>query len=139
MRSVDEILARIEDRKEADLFGFEWPFYLYALPFVAAKSYLKDDASPEYWEGPLTDEQIRNRASEYLPFAWEKANNCRGISANRSISHYIAWLWLLGETWGDALMDHYEFYGKPQLERISEYFGVDWKSLDDGRRSNTEY
>jgi hypothetical protein len=71
-----------------------------------------------------------------MDFAWDKANNGRGISANRSIAHYQAWLWLLGVEWCDTLMDDYEFYGKPQLIRICEYLGLDPKQWDDGERVN---
>lgn len=139
MRTQDEIIARIEARKNDDMFGFEWPYYLGSLSFEAARPYLKPDATPDYWP-PIKDvAAIRQEAIDYLPFAWEKANKCRGISANRSVMHYQAWLWLLGEDWGDALMDDYEFYGKPQLERITRFFGLDPKTWDDGIRSNTEY
>jgi len=139
MRTQDEILARIEARKAADIFGFEWPYYLDSLPFDVARPYLKPDATPENWPASKGIDDIRREAIDYLPFAWKKANDCRGISANRSIMHFQAWLWLLGEGWGDALMDDYEFYGKPQLERITRFFGLDPAVWDDGIRSNTEY
>ena len=138
MRTESEIIARIEARKDADIFGFEWPYYLSSLPFEAAKPYLKPEATGDDWKVKTLDE-IRAEAIDYMAFAWDKANNCRGISANRSIMHYQAWLWLLGEDWGDTLMDDYEFYGKPQLVRICEYFGLDSKKWDDGIRSNNEY
>lgn len=138
MRTQEQIIERINARREDDMFGFEWPYYLEMLPFDAAKQYLKPEATGEDWKVKTTDE-IRADAIGYMPFAWEKANNCRGISANRSVMHYQAWLWLLGEDWGDSLMDDYEFYGKPQLVRICEHFGLDHKQWDDGIRSNTEY
>lgn len=136
MRTPEEVIARIEARKDGDMFGFEWPYYLGALTFEQAKPYLRAEATAEGWEGPKSLETIRAEAIDYMEFAWGKANNCRGISANRSISHYIAWLWLLGEDWGDSLMDDYRYYGKPQLERICEFFGLDPKKWDDGVRTN---
>lgn len=136
-RAPDEVIARIEARKEADL-GFEWPIYLEVLTFEQARPFLKPEATGDDWPTPKGLAQLREDAIKYMAFAWEKANNCRGISANRSIMHYQAWLWLLGETWGDSLFDDYEFYGKPQLVRICEYFGLDPKQWDDGIRSNTE-
>ena len=138
MRTTEEVIARINARMDNDILGFEWPIYLEVLPFEQAKPFLVAEATADKWPAPKTLEQIRQEAKEYLAFAWDKANNCRGMSANRSIMHYQAWLWLLGEDWGDALMDNYEFYGKPQLEKISEYFGVNWAELDDGRRTNTD-
>jgi hypothetical protein len=139
MKAESEIIARIEARKDRDIFGFEWPYYLDLLPFEAAKPYLKEDATGEDWKVKTLDE-IRAEAVEYMSFAWDKANNCRGISASRSISHYQAWLWALGadETWVDGLSD-YQFYGKPQLVEICNYLGLDSKQWDDGIRSNSEY
>jgi hypothetical protein len=138
VRTEREILDRIEARKEEDMFGFEWPYYLSGLSFDAAKKYLKPEAVAEGWEIKDAD-ALRQEAIDYMPFAWDKANNCRGISVNRSVMHYQAWLWLLGEDWGDQLMDDYEYYGKPQLVRVCEYLGLDPKQWDDGIRSNTEY
>lgn len=138
-RTPDEVIARINARKDADIFGFEWPAYLAVLTFEQACPFLKPDATGNDWPAPKGLAQIREDAIEYMAFAWEKANNCRCISANRSISHYQAWLWMLGEDWGDTLFDDYEFYGKPQLVRICEHFGLDPKQWDDGIRSNTEY
>ena len=138
MRTQQEILERIKKRQVDDIFGFEFPYYVDALEFDNAKEFLKPEVSQSDWK-VKTLEDIRQEAIEYMSFAWDKANNCRGISANRSIMHYQAWLWLLGEDWGDTLMDEYEYYGKPQLEKICKYFGIDYKVFDDGIRSNTEY
>lgn len=137
-RTQDEIVKRFEARQEHDFGGFECNCYLECLDFEHVKPYLKDGVTPDQWE-QKTEEDVRKEAIEYMSFAWDKANNCRGISANRSIMHYIAWLWLLGEDGYDDLMDDYEFYGKPQLERICKYFGLDPKQWDDSRRSNVEY
>jgi len=135
MRTAEEIIKRIEDRREDDFLGFEWPFYLDGLTFEQAKPYLKEDATGEGWK-VKTVAEIRQEAIDYMSFAWDKANNCRGISASRSISHYQAWLWMLGEDWSDSLWDDYEYYGKPQLVRICEYFGLDPTLWDDGIRTN---
>jgi hypothetical protein len=138
MRTHDEIIQRIKERKDEDWFGFEWPYYLEVLPFDKAMQFLKKDAAADGWV-VKTEQQIKEAAIDYMPFAWGKANNCRGISAGRSISHYTAWLWLLGVPWADELLEEYEYYGKPQLERICEYLGLDSKKWDDGIRSNDEY
>lgn len=138
MRTQQEILSRIEQRKKGDPLGFEWPIYFESLTFENAKPFIKEDATKESWGEPKTVESIRQEAIEYMPFAWEKANDCRGISANRSIYHYMAWLWLLGEDGFDDLFDSYEYYGKPQLERVCKYFVLDPKKWDDGIRTNGE-
>ena len=135
MRTQEEILKRIERRKKHDFFNFETPYYIYALTYENAQKYLKPEFDGKDWK-PSVEEDTRKEAIEYMPFAWEKANNCRGVSASRSISHYIAWLWLLGENFDD--IEDYEYYGKPQLIRICEHFGLDHKQWDDGVRTNTD-
>jgi hypothetical protein len=134
MRTQDDIIQRIESRKENDFMGFEVPFYLDMLTFENAKQYLVDDAVEANWT-QLSANDIKAKAIDYMAFAWKKANNCRGISAGRSISHYIAWLWLLGEDGFDDMED-YEYYGKPQLIRVCEYLGLDHTLWDDGVRTN---
>jgi len=140
MRTQQEILDRIKSRKSEDFLAFEWPNYLKALTFKNAKQFFSCTMltafSEEAWEHQ-TEDEIMFKAIHYMPFAWEKANNFRGISAERSISHYIAWMWLLGyedtERW-----EEYEYYGKPQLIEICELLGLDYRKWDDGVRSNTE-
>jgi hypothetical protein len=72
-----------------------------------------------------------------MDFAWEKANNCRGLSAMRTMTHYKAWLWLLGQDGFDDL-ENYSHYGKDNLVRICKFFDLDPKKWDDGRRVNSE-
>jgi len=141
VRTDAEIVARIEARMHKDPFGFEWPYYLVCLPFELAKPYLIEESKskPADWKQAQRDEEsLRTECIDYMPFAWDKANNCRGISANRSIAHFQAWLWLMGVEWADSLWDDYEYYGKPQLVRICEFLGVDHKQWDDGVRTNGE-
>lgn len=134
-RPQEDILKRIELRKQEDMFGFEVPYYVSALTYENAKPFLNDGVTEAEWSQQSLDD-IKLQAVEYMAFAWEKANDCRGISANRSIMHYQAWLWLLGQEWGDSLMDDYEFYGKPQLIKICEFLGLDPAKWDDGERVN---
>jgi hypothetical protein len=134
MRPQQEIIARIEARKPEDPLMWEYPYYISSLTFENAKRFLSDDKLvPEDW-GLMTSDDIRKTCIDYMPFAWEKANGCRGLSAERSIHHYIAWLWLLEVEWADRLWDGYRFYGKPQLIRICEYLGLDPTTWDDGNR-----
>lgn len=108
------------------------------MDYEHAKPFLKDDAKPENWrqEKRAPVEIIKN----YMKFAWGKANDCRGISASRSLSHMVAWLWLdeqdefLIKEWND--LRDYEYYGKPQLIAICQLYGIEWKQLDNGVRTN---
>lgn len=142
MRTQQEIIGRIRVRHKEDIFGFEWHEYMMALtPDSLGKlrgEVLKADADMVDWQPSFTcDDDILKAAREYMPFAWGKANGCRGLSAGRSLSHYQAWLWLLGEDKFDDI-DDYQFYGKDELVRICELLGLDASQWDDGVRRNNE-
>ena len=144
MRTQEELFQRYLARKDHDMFGFETGEYLRGmernrLERLREMGHIKEDADLSEWEPDLNNgDALAKCMHEYMPFAWDKANNCRGISAWRSLAHYIAWLWMAGEEGFDNL-DDYEFYGKPQLERICDYLRLDASQWDDGIRSNTEY
>jgi len=141
MPTSDEVLARIRERKPDDVFGFEWSEYVDFLEYEHAKEFLKPEVTAEHWaeaRKPLTRESVLAVMLEYMPFAWEKANDKRGLSASRSIMHYVAWTWLAGDhALSEWLDTEYEFYGKPQLVRICETYGWDAKQWDDGVRENS--
>jgi len=141
MRTQDEIVKRIETRKDDDLLGFETGEYINYLDFSNARPFLKDDVTEQNWQEAVAMIGVPiKRMHAYMEFAWGKANNSRGISANRSVMHCIAWLWLAGED--DLLAQvedeycNYHFYGKPILEIICEHFDWDWSQWDDGIRTN---
>ncbi len=141
MRTPDEIVARIRYLEEGDrdFLFFERSDLIEHLPFSHARPFLKPEAAESDWEQlPLSAPSIQAEMLDYMPFAWEKANNCRGISASRSISHMKAWLWLRGDDLGERMDGLYEFYGKPCLRVICEKYGWDWREWDDGRWGNSE-
>lgn len=128
MRTQDEIVMRYEGRKEADMLGFEANEYLFMLDLEHVRPYLKEDADESEFVDPVyTREALLERMKDYMSFACEKADNERGISANRSIMHYIAWIWLLGD---DDFLDevereydeNYHDYGKPILKMITDKY-----------------
>lgn len=142
MRSQAEIIQRIQDAKKRDLLGFEWQEYFRAATKETAETFrgivFKADANLSDWEQEFkTDKDIRDCCIKYMDFAWEKANGFRGISASRSMAHYRAWLWLLGEDDFEDIMD-YEYYGKEHLRRICRFLGLDPDKWDDGVRLNME-
>lgn len=135
----NEILTRYNERKKVDIFGFEITKYIDALDFENAKQFLKDDVTEIEWKPICCDyESTLAVMKEYMPFAWEKANNNRGISAWRSLAHCAAWLWLLGEHDLAEEIEDYTHYGKPQLVKICERFEWDWREWDDNRWTNDE-
>ncbi len=138
MRTQDEIVARIRDRRKHDLLGFEVSEYIDYLDYAHAKEYLKGDTTEERWEKVRKETKTPEETiKDYMPFAWDKANNCRGISAGRSIQHMVAWLWLDGKEWAEEIEDC-EYYGKHQLVRICREYGIEWRDLDDNRWTNEE-
>lgn len=142
-RTQEEIVDRIRERQGGDPFGFETGELLGCLDFEHAKPFLKQTATADDWKQDPSDvEAVVERMREYMKFAWEKANGCRGISANRSVQHYQAWLWLAGNeellAKVNELFEDYCYYGKKILRAISEAYGWDWRALDDGRWTNYE-
>jgi len=143
-----QIVARMNELQggPGDFFGFQMDDLMEYISFEAAAPFIKDDAKADgqlklKWDmKPATEEQLRTTIRNYLGFAWEKANNCRGISAGRSIDHFRAWLWLLGEEELSEEIGNYDLYGKPQLVKVSELSGIDfpWREHDDGKWCDTE-
>jgi hypothetical protein len=140
MKSQDEIVAQMKTVEKDDWIGAIRGELLNALDFAHAKPFLKDDVTADQWLTPYKSvEDVKQAIIDYLPFAWEKANNCRGISASRSVDHMRGLFWLLGRD--DMLAkfdDHYEFYGKPCLVLASVEVGFDWAAHDDGKWRNDE-
>jgi hypothetical protein len=138
MRTQDEIVARYLERKPEDPFANEVDIYLSFMDYSHAKPFIKDTVTEEEWEEnyPVTDP--RKEMIAYMPFAWDKANNCRGLSAMRSLQHYQAWLWLDDDEKIWPTLEEYQHYGKEHLVTICEYLGLDSKQWDDGYRVNSE-
>lgn len=134
MRTQEEIMARIEKVRGSDFFGYQRRDLIGALTFENAKPWLEDDVTADQWQ--QNTDPLKN-ILDYLPFAWNKANNCRGLSAARSLDHMAAWLWLLGDD-DVSWIDEYDFYGKPHLVTISERFGFDWRNEDNDQWCSDE-
>ena len=135
-RTPDEIVARIEVVKSDDWLGTQQVDLIHYLPFDAAKRFLKEGVTKAEWDSRGVTSPMQE-ACEYMEFAWGKANNCRGISAGRSVDHFRSWLWLMGTDGFDKIStDEYEFYGKPVLVIAATLLGVDWRKLDDGDWTN---
>jgi hypothetical protein len=137
MRTNEEIVSRINERNELvlDLLGAETGDLMMRLPFEIAKQFLDGSVNVGDWSVlPRDRDSLVAEMLDYMPFAWDKANDCSGLSASRSMSHFMAWTWLAGDDFGDLL--NYEFYGKDNLVRICEHYGWDANKWDDGERTN---
>lgn len=134
MRTSAEIAARIALRRLDDPLGFETSEYLLALNYDDAAPFLKPGSTTrEAWDSSIvyrSDADLLTRMKSYVDFAYEKINDERGISANRSISHYVAWLFLIGNDslreWVEDEFGHrYHSYGRHIMDRIVAEYG--WK------------
>ena len=133
-RTDDEIISRINVVADRDFFGFEVSDLVVRLEYEKAKQFIPADVIQKDWEVVSREPaDVISMMRDYMPFAWEKANDGRSLSAGRSLSHYSAWIWLAGDDLGDLL--EYEFYGKDKLVLICNHYGWDSSEWDDGVRS----
>ena len=141
MRTDNEILDRIkylDSDNSLDFLNFQRALLVSSLPFDKAKRFLKPEATADKWSHQKNDhDAIKAEILEYMPFAWEKANDCRGNSAYRSLEYMKCWFWFLGHDIEDAL-SNYTHYGKPQLRAICEHLNIDWRKYDSGEWVNFE-
>lgn len=140
-QQIQDRIVYLSDHKTEDFFGFQRSDLVEFLDYRYAQPYLKEGVTEEEWsevQEPITAENVTRLVTEYMSFAWDKANNCRGLSAMRSLEHMKTWLWVMDEDELLPKLDNYTHYGKPQLRMICEKFGIPWQSLDDGHWTNEE-
>lgn len=136
IRTQDEILNHyLNVVKEYDPIGFTHEDLLDYLDFEHIKPYLKEEAqnkenAEEEWnkDVDLSKAYVLNTMRGYLSFAFEKAECERGLSANRSICHFINWAWLIDDDLYKELIRRYEHeygddggYGITILRYIQEW------------------
>lgn len=143
-RTPEEIVARVNELKDTDWMGTQrstliiYLEYEQALPFFADP----DKLTKEEWDDDRTkvlDTPVETMR-KYLDFAWDKANNCRGLSAGRSLDHMAAWTWLMGATpeWIEQTFSNYKQYGKLQLALCNLIAGRNIAQGDNGLWVNNE-
>lgn len=120
MRTQDEIVKRMTEVTAEDIFGFQQEVLIGALEFERAKPFLVPEATAEKWQ-PWNDESLKAAALDYLEFAWGKAEDHRGLSAERSVMKLTEYAWLMGLTVKDV---PYAQYGCPFLKAFSEAIGA---------------
>jgi hypothetical protein len=144
MRTDDQIVDLVHKLTEGDedFFGNIRADLVLYLPLDRAREFFKGaltEAEEAQWKAtPRDRDSVIAEILDYMPFAWGKANDCRGLSAARSLDHMRAWLWMLEEDEACKACEDYDHYGKPQLRTICEKFGWDWKQWDDGLWRNDE-
>lgn len=138
IRTQEEIVQRLRTNSTRDPLGWAVNDLMEWLKYEHAREFLQPDVTIDEWAALLAPKPVREQMIEYMPFAWEKANGCRGISASRTLGHYANWLWLLGEDQLAASLEKYEYYGKDHLVKICAFLGLDASQWDDGRRINSD-
>lgn len=138
MRTDQEIIDYYGKVKDDDFLGTMGSELISRLPFDSAKPFLKKDADSSKWITlPRDNKSILKEMRDYMEFAWDKATGHRGISAGRSIDHFRAWLFLVGD---DELLafanaeGNYPNYGCPILKKISEKYGFPVPNNDKTKR-----
>lgn len=127
MRTQEEILARFENAD--DFFGTQQSDLVSYMEFENAKPHLKEDYVKQVEAGEKTWEISTDPKKEilsYLNFAYDKAEDQRGLSAGRSMLHFKTWIWLDDENFYNEIIemiDDYTNYGIPTLDKISEHYG----------------
>lgn len=129
-REDDEIVRYYEKIAPADQFGIWGTELMLRLPLKTAERFMKKDHgwTEETWQKSMLKkdhESIVNEVEDYFQFAWEKAVGHRGVSANRSVIHYLAWSWLLNdmELFKFLMEPHnYANYGCPMLLAVAHKY-----------------
>ncbi len=130
--TIEEIGERFEARCKDDILGFEVNIYANYMTYKQIKSHAKDSLTEESWGKvpTLNRDDIIKEMREYITFAFDKAHGERGISASRSIEHFIAWTWLAGDIVFSTQIEeeydqNYHGYGLPILIKICKHYGFD--------------
>lgn len=130
MKTQKEILAEIKNLEKSgtDPLGTSRSDLIDFLTFTHAKPFLTKGTTKAEWDrdkATFDHDFIVEKIKEYLPFAFTKAQQERGLSALRSLNHFYAWMFIIEdlENFDDLLV--YENYGIDHLIAIAEFYGVD--------------
>lgn len=129
-RENEEIVRYYEKIRPADQFGIWGTELMLRLPLKEAEKFMKKDHgwTEETWSKSMLKkdhESIVNEVEDLFQFAWEKAVGHRGISANASITHYLAFMWLLNDMEMFAYLmngKNYANYGCPMLLAVAHKY-----------------
>ena len=131
MRTQEEIVTRLRAELEnpSDFFGTGVTDLLEALDWDHGKEFTRDGTTQQEYEQALAgpdEEGLMDIVRKYFPFALEKADDHRGLSASRSISHFKTWIWILKTDEELAAFEATDYmqYGVPQLLKAAEIFGL---------------
>lgn len=126
-RTPAEVLARIEEIADDDLFGFRCEVLACALSFEDVKPLLNENVTAESWAESAEPDTLK-AATGYFTFALGKIDNHRSISAERSTLKLAEYAWLLGRDDVVAAMDEADYpqYGAPKVKAFGDALGLEW-------------
>jgi len=115
------------------MLGFAAEALVEFVPFDDAAAIRNKEVTREEWgeAKSLTREAVLDVMRDYMTFAWDKAQNHRGISASRSVTKMQAWIWLMDDP---DITAPYQNYGAPFLRSACERYGFPIPASDDVRR-----
>ena len=126
MKNQKEIKERFNSVD--DMFGTQQADLVNYMTFETAKEFLKVDyvkkveKRKEKWD---YETDPKKEILDYLDFAYEKAEDRRGLSAGRSMLHFKTWVWLDDDKFYNEIIreieDYYD-YGIPVLDKISKHY-----------------
>lgn len=130
IRKQEEILEKFKSIDQFDdFFGVQRTDLLLFMEFETAVPFLKDEYVKDVKSGKEEYKHKTDPKKEilsYLPFAFEKAENQRGLSAARSLDHLKTWIWLDDDKFYNEIIEdieNYTNYGIPQLKKIATHYG----------------
>ena len=127
MRTQEEIIKRFNESN--DFMGTQKSDLVDLLTFENAKQFLNKEyvESVAKWEDKWEQKtETKTTILEYLPFAYDKAEGERGISAGRSMLHFKTWIWFDDEKFYNEIisdMENYTDYGIEVLNTIAAHYG----------------
>jgi hypothetical protein len=124
-RTQEDILEYLKTHNS--FFGFNLDVLLPYLSYAQATELADLAISEEEWNphrlsSPALYELAYNDMKQYFAFALGKAEDHRGLSANRSVEKLCTWAWLLGVDYDFQKEFSYEQYGVPILAGIGLVF-----------------
>ena len=134
LRTQEELSAKFDElQKSGGFMDFRPEVLINFLSFESAKPHLKEDyikeveAGTKQWEQHTTVEKAAEEFLDYMKFAWDKAEDERGISASRSVQKLGMWLWIMNRDDLRRIIeddDLYNPYGAPALIEVCNQMGI---------------
>ena len=125
----EEIVDRIAEITEADVFGEYCPRLISFLDYEHAKPLLKGDVKPEDWKA-YGDLELRKLVEHYLDWWTQKVEDGRGLSVWRGRAQMVNCLFLAGiPLWKEIGIDEEEFgfdggwYQEEAYNMVADLFG----------------